>query len=48
MLRNTLKDLFPGDVSAALAGLDIAPTARAEELSGAAFVRLTEAVSALG
>jgi 16S rRNA (adenine1518-N6/adenine1519-N6)-dimethyltransferase len=47
MLRNTLKDLFPGDVSAALVGLDIAPTARAEELSGAAFVRLTQAVSAL-
>ena len=45
MLRNTLKDVFPGDVSAALQALDIAPTARAEELPGEAFVRLARAVS---
>jgi 16S rRNA (adenine1518-N6/adenine1519-N6)-dimethyltransferase len=45
MLRNTLKDLFPGEVSEALARLDISPTARAEELSGEAFVRLAQAVA---
>ena len=45
MLRNTLKDVFSGDVSAALEALDIPPTARAEELPGDAFVRLAQAVA---
>ena len=45
MLRNTLKDVVTGDVSAVLEGLGIAPTARAEELPGDAFVRLAQAVT---
>ena len=45
MLRNTLKDIFAGDVSERLESLNIPPTARAEELSGEAFVRLARAMA---
>jgi 16S rRNA (adenine1518-N6/adenine1519-N6)-dimethyltransferase len=46
MLRNTLRELFPDNVSALLESLGIAPTARAEELPGEAFVRLANAFQA--
>jgi len=46
MLRNTLRELFPDDVSALLESLGVAPTARAEELSGEAFVRIANAYRA--
>jgi 16S rRNA (adenine1518-N6/adenine1519-N6)-dimethyltransferase len=42
MLRNTLRDFF---AEAELAGLGIAPTARAEALSVADYVRLANALA---
>lgn len=43
MLRNTLKDMIDEE---SLAALGIAPTARAETLSGSDYVRITRALSA--
>jgi 16S rRNA (adenine1518-N6/adenine1519-N6)-dimethyltransferase len=45
MLRNTLRELID---EASLAALGIAPTARAETLSGGDYVRITRALSASG
>jgi 16S rRNA (adenine1518-N6/adenine1519-N6)-dimethyltransferase len=42
MLRNTLRELISED---GLAALGIAPTARAEELSVADYVRLADALA---
>jgi 16S rRNA (adenine1518-N6/adenine1519-N6)-dimethyltransferase len=40
MLRQSLKPVFAGETESVLTGLDIAPTARAEELDVATFLRL--------
>lgn len=42
MLRQSLKPVFGGETERVLTGLDIAPTARAEELDIATFLRLAD------